>query len=190
MQLGAEQSQKGSHAVNNEVWYCSKPAARYGLGHWELPLFFFHSHSLTLWPPHLVQSPQRHQALCYSLFLQKPTQDISLLRIFQLSNIVLHPYQPVQCVCVCVCVCVCASLAQCLKTIVDIFFFFFYNIFHLDVHYVCMLVHRFEPQGRRFTNFHYYYYYWPPHANSKSTHQIRLSCTLRSRMKKRQQRYK
>ena len=32
------------------------------------------------------------------------------------------------------------------------------NIFHLDVHYVCMLVQRFEPQGRRFTNFHYYYY--------------------------------
>ena len=33
------------------------------------------------------------------------------------------------------------------------------NIFHLDVHYVCytMLVQRFEPQGRRFTNFHYYY---------------------------------
>ena len=30
-------------------------------------------------------------------------------------------------------------------------------IFHLDVHYVCMLVRRFEPQGRRFTNFHYYY---------------------------------
>ena len=39
-----------------------------------------------------------------------------------------------------------------------LFFFFFYNIFHLDVHYVCMLVQRFEPQGRRFTNFHYYYY--------------------------------
>ena len=24
--------------------------------------------------------------------------------------------------------------------------------------YVCMLVQRFEPQGRRFTNFHYYYH--------------------------------
>jgi len=34
----------------------------------------------------------------------------------------------------------------------------FDNIFHLDVHYVCMLVQRFEPQGRRFTNFSYYYY--------------------------------
>ena len=43
-----------------------------------------------------------------------------------------------------------------------IFFFFsfsFDNIFRLDVrHYVCMLVKRFEPQGRRFTNFYYYYY--------------------------------
>ena len=32
------------------------------------------------------------------------------------------------------------------------------NIFHLDVHYVWMLVQHFEPQGRCFTNFHYYYY--------------------------------
>ena len=39
-------------------------------------------------PPPLEQSPPRHQALCYSLFLQKPTQDISLLRIFQISNLV------------------------------------------------------------------------------------------------------
>ena len=30
------------------------------------------------------------------------------------------------------------------------------NIFHLDVHYVChiILVQRFEPQSRHFTNFH------------------------------------
>ena len=33
---------------------------------------------------------------------------------------------------------------------------FFDKIFHHDVHYVCMLVQRFEPQGRRFTNVHYY----------------------------------
>ena len=34
------------------------------------------------------------------------------------------------------------------------------NIFQLDI-YKCyiMLVQRFEPQGRRLTNFHYYYYY-------------------------------
>ena len=63
--------------------------------------------------PHLEQSPPRHQALCYSLFLQKPTQDISLLRIFQLSHIVLHSYQSVQCVSVCVCVCVCACMCAC-----------------------------------------------------------------------------
>ena len=34
--------------------------------------------------------------------------------------------------------------------------FLFYNIFHLDAHYVCMLVQHFELQGRRFTKFHYY----------------------------------
>ena len=31
------------------------------------------------------------------------------------------------------------------------------------VHYVCMHVQRFEPQGRRFTNFHLYYYYYHHH---------------------------
>ena len=41
--------------------------------------------------------PIRHSA---TLFLQKQTKDISLLRIFQLSNTVLHPYQSVHCVCV------------------------------------------------------------------------------------------
>ena len=61
-----------------------------------------HTYYFTLvWrPPHLEQSPPRHQALCYSLFLQKSTQDISLLRIFQLNHIVLHSHQSVQCVCV------------------------------------------------------------------------------------------
>ena len=74
------------------------------------------SHFLTLWPPHLEQSSPIHQAFCYSLFLQKQTQDISLLGICQLSNIVLHPYQSIQCACVhtCVCAraCVCASCTQ------------------------------------------------------------------------------
>ena len=64
----------------------------------------FHTFS-HFWPPHLEQYPPRHQALCYSLFLQKQMQDISLLRIFQLSNIVHHPYET-HSVCVCVCVCV------------------------------------------------------------------------------------
>ena len=53
------------------------------------------SHFFILWPPQLEKFPPKHQALCYSLFLQKQTQDISLLRIFQLSNIVHHPYQSV-----------------------------------------------------------------------------------------------
>ena len=65
-------------------------------------------------------------------------------------------------VCVCVCVCVCVHLLHnMLEPLVDIYFFFFLlfdNIFHLDVHYVCMPVQRCEPQGRRFTNFHYYHY--------------------------------
>ena len=56
--------------------------------------------------------------------------------------------------CVCVCVCVCLCVCVCVLN-----FLFLDNIFHLNVHYVCMLVQRFEPQGRRFTNFHYYYYY-------------------------------
>ena len=33
---------------------------------------------------------------------------------------------------------------------------FWDKIFYLDVHSVCLLVERVEPQGRRFTNFHYY----------------------------------
>ena len=61
------------------------------------------SHFLTLWPPRLEQSPPRHQALCYPLFIQKPTQDISLFRIFQLNHIVFHSHQSVQCVCACMC---------------------------------------------------------------------------------------
>ena len=85
-------------------------------------------------------------------------------RIFQLSSIVRHHYQSVQCVCVCVCVCVCAC--ACIFCIIMLEHLSIYtlkkrkkaNIFHLDVHYVYMLVQRFEPQGRRFTNFHDYYY--------------------------------
>ena len=87
--------------------------------------------------------------------------------IFQLSHTVFHSYQSVQCVCVCVvacvraCVhaCVCVCVCVCIFCIVMLehlsIYIFFDNIFHLDVHYVCMLVQRFEPQGRRFTNFHY-----------------------------------
>ena len=112
-------------------------------------------------PPHLEQSPPRHQALCYSHFLQKPTQDISLLRVFQLNHIVLHSYQSVQCVCVRVYVCAfyCIIMLENLSMYIYIdIVIYLDNIFHLSVHYVCMLVQRFEPQGRHFTNFHYYYY--------------------------------
>ena len=34
----------------------------------------------------------RHEALCFSLFLQEQTQDIFLHTIFELSSIVFHPY--------------------------------------------------------------------------------------------------
>ena len=34
-----------------------------------------------------------------------------------------------------------------------------------------MLVQRFEPQGRRFTNFHYYYYYYYRQAGRQSGRQ-------------------
>ena len=99
------------------------------------------SHFLTLWSPHLEQSPPRHQTLCYSFFLPKSTQDISLLRIFQLNHIVLHSHQSVQCVCVCVCARACARVRACgcvcacvcvhllhnyAWTLVDIAFFFFW----------------------------------------------------------------
>ena len=55
----------------------------------------------------------RH-SLCYSLFLQKQKLK-TFLRIFQLSNIVLHPYLSISLysVCVCVCVCVCVYVRVC-----------------------------------------------------------------------------
>ena len=67
------------------------------------------SHFLTLWPPHLEQSPPRHSATLSSF----KSQLISLLRIFQLNHIVLHSYQSVQCVCVCVRACVRACVHAC-----------------------------------------------------------------------------
>ena len=62
------------------------------------------------------------------------------------------------CVRACVCVCIFCIIMLELLSIYKLLIFLD-NIFHLDVHYVCMLVQRFEPKGRRFTNFHYYYYY-------------------------------
>ena len=57
--------------------------------------------SHTLWPPHLaIHTPVPTfgtipRRLCCTLFLQKQTQDISLLQIFQLSNTAHHPHQSV-----------------------------------------------------------------------------------------------
>ena len=86
--------------------------------------------------PHLEQSPPRHQALCYSLFLQKPTQDISLLRIFQLSHIVLHSYQSVQCECVCACVraCVWVIYIVMLEPLSIFLYFFFLITFSISMY--------------------------------------------------------
>ena len=120
------------------------------------PMAFALSHTLA--PTSGTISPKTSG---YSLFLQKPTQDIFLLRIFQLSHIVLHPYQSVRaCVCVYVWACIfcLVMLEPLLMSTLCVSFFFLTadNIFHLNALYVCytMLVQRFEPQGRRFTNFH------------------------------------
>ena len=65
--------------------------------------------------PHIWNNlPQ--EPLCYSLFLQNPTQDISLLRIFQLSHI-CPSLLSVCTVCVCVCVCISGIM---FKTLVNI----------------------------------------------------------------------
>ena len=37
-------------------------------------------------------------------------------------------------------------------------FFVVFITFSISMYIICMLVQRFEPQGRRFTTFHYYYY--------------------------------
>ena len=97
------------------------------------------SHFLTLWPSHLEQSPPRHQALCYSLFLEKPTQDISLLRIFQLSHIVLQSCQSVQCVCMRACVCVCTFCIIMLKLLpIYLFCFCFFITFSISMYIMCV----------------------------------------------------
>ena len=67
------------------------------------------------------------------------------------QNISVKPHCPSLLYSVCVCVCI-------LQLYVPLFYKKnFYYIFHLNVHYVCMLFQRFEPQGRRFTNVPYYY---------------------------------
>ena len=102
-----------------------------------------------------------------TLLLSLPSRANS--RHFSSQNISVKPQCPslvsVCTVCMCVCVCVRACVCVRISSIVfknpcrNLLFFFLNNIFHLNVHYVCLLVQRVEPQGRRFTNFHYYYYY-------------------------------
>ena len=98
----------------------------------------------------------------YSFFLQKQTQDISLLRIFQLSNTVLHPYQSVHCVCVssqtdgsvcvCVCVCVCVHAHVCAHvcasfTCVDVYKSL--KTFFISMYIMCIILCLFSALSRR-----------------------------------------
>ena len=110
-----------------------------------------------------------------TLLLSLPSKANS--RHFSSQNISVKPHCPsLPSVCtVYVCVRACVRAYMCVRacvcvhvhllhnyawTLVDIYILLLFdNIFHLDVHYVCMLVQCFEPQGRRFTNFHGYYYY-------------------------------
>ena len=68
-------------------------------------------------------------------------------------------------VCVCVCVCIfCVVTLESLSTLfVSCCFFFFFFMYisitdNISISMYIMCVQRFEPQGRRFTNFQYYYY--------------------------------
>ena len=86
----------------------------------------------------------------------------------------------------CVCVCVCASL--CIIMLVHLSISLkkkkMDNIFHLDVHYVCMLVQHFVSQGRRFTDFHYYYHIYKIiifYCTPLYTQSPKLSMTKRSK---------
>ena len=116
------------------------------------PMAFALSHTLA--PTSGTISPKTPGTLLLSL----PSKANS--RHFSSQNISVKPCCPkFLSVCtVCVCVHTCISSIVFKKNCW--YLLFLYNIFHLDVHYVCMLVQRFEPQGRRFTNFHYYYYYY------------------------------
>ena len=105
-------------------------------------------HFLTLWPPHLEQSPPSG-----TLLLSLPSKANS--RHFSSQNISVKPHCPsllsvctVCTVCVCVCVCVCvracvcacvrASLAWCVKTLVDIFSSSFFITFFISMYIMCV----------------------------------------------------
>ena len=67
---------------------------------------------------------------------------LNILRIFQLSNIVLHPYQSVQCVCVCVCVrvcvCVCVCVCECMHVCVRVCIFCIVTLKPLLISTLCV----------------------------------------------------
>ena len=131
------------------VWYNASTAK---------PMAFALSHTLA--PTSGTISPKTSGTLLLSL----PSKVSS--SHFSSQNISVKPHclslPSVFTVCVCVCMCACVCVCACIFCIIMLehlsiyTFFFFDNIFHLDVHYVCMLVQRFEPQGGCFTNFHYY----------------------------------
>ena len=105
-----------THACSNSFASTAKPMA------------------FALCPPHLEQSPPRHQALCYSLFLQKQTQDIR--RHFSSQNISAKQHCPSP-LSVCT-VCVCASFAYlrlnlCLHYVLSFSFFLIYIFFKLPI---------------------------------------------------------
>ena len=63
----------------------------------------------------------------YSLLLQRQTQDISLLRLFQLSDIALQPYQSIQCVRTHLCVRACVCVRACIRVCVCVCIFLSYS---------------------------------------------------------------
>ena len=104
---------------------------------WSLPLAWGGWHCLGHgkghpWPPGPQQTgPQTSCLNGDNLYLDTLAAWTSSSKV--LSHTVLHFYSSVQCVCI-----FCIVMLEPLS----IFFLFFYfdNIFHLDVHYVCMLV--------------------------------------------------
>ena len=111
------------------------------------PMAFALSHILA--PTSATISPKTSGTLLLSL----PSKANS--RHFFSQNISVKPHCPsllsVCTVCVCVfCIVTCDTLSIC---------FLFLITFSISMCIMCMLVQRFEPQGKRFTNVYYYYYY-------------------------------
>ena len=83
---------------------------------------------------------------------EQQTQDISLLRTFQLSNTVHHPYQSVQCVCLCVCI-FCIVTLEPLSTCVRFFSFLICILTADDIsillYIMCVMLRLFSALSRR-----------------------------------------